>query len=71
MISFGSSRVYPLVVTAHPSEPNQFALGLTDGGVHVLEPPEAEGRWGTTPPLENGAGSSVAPVAASSDQPSR
>ncbi|XP_057459402.1 topless-related protein 4-like isoform X2 [Actinidia eriantha] len=66
-----SSRVYPLVVTAHPSEPNQFALGLTDGGVHVLEPPEAEGRWGTTPPLENGTGSSIAPVAASSDQPSR
>ena len=71
MISFGSSRVHPLVVTAHPSEPNQFALGLTDGGVHVLEPLETEGRWGTTPPLENGAGSSVTPVAASSDQPSR
>ena len=42
MISFDSSRLYPLVVAPHPSEPNQFALGLTDGGVHVLEPLEPE-----------------------------
>ncbi|KAL8457086.1 hypothetical protein ACS0TY_034234 [Phlomoides rotata] len=49
-----SSRVYPLVVTAHPSEANQFALGLTDGGVHVLEPLETEGKWGNVPPQENG-----------------
>uniref|UniRef100_A0A5B7B7A1 Putative topless-related protein 4 isoform X2 n=1 Tax=Davidia involucrata TaxID=16924 RepID=A0A5B7B7A1_DAVIN len=66
-----SSRVYPLVIAAHPSEPNQFALGLTDGGVHVLEPLESEGKWGTMPPLENGAGPSITPVAAGSDQPSR
>ncbi|XAR66873.1 hypothetical protein NMG60_11013241 [Bertholletia excelsa] len=51
-------RVYPLVVAAHPSEPNQFALGLTDGGVYVLEPLEAEGKWGTSPTLENGPGPS-------------
>lgn len=51
-----SSRVYPLVVTAHPSEANQFALGLTDGGVHVLEPLETEGKWGNAPTQENGAG---------------
>ncbi|PQM33288.1 hypothetical protein Pyn_17349 [Prunus yedoensis var. nudiflora] len=31
----------------------KFALGLTDGGVHVLEPLESEGRWGTSPPIEN------------------
>ncbi|KAF3450894.1 hypothetical protein FNV43_RR06983 [Rhamnella rubrinervis] len=48
-----STRLYPVVVAAHPSEPNQFALGLTDGGVHVLEPPESEGKWGTLP-VENG-----------------
>ncbi|XP_076957021.1 topless-related protein 4-like isoform X2 [Bidens hawaiensis] len=53
-----NSRVYPLVIAAHPSEPNQFALGLTDGGVVVLEPLESEGKWGTSPPLENGAGPS-------------
>ncbi|XP_059644986.1 topless-related protein 4-like isoform X2 [Cornus florida] len=66
-----SSRVYPLVIAAHPSEPRQFALGLTDGGVYVLEPLEPEGKWGTTPPLENGAGISISPVGAGSDQPSR
>nr|KAJ0202906.1 hypothetical protein LSAT_V11C500262900 [Lactuca sativa] len=59
-----NSRVYPLVIAAHPTEANQFALGLTDGGVIVLEPQESEGKWGTSPPLENGAGpSSMTPGA--------
>lgn len=71
MISFHSSRIYPLVVAAHPSDPHQVALGLTDGGVHVLEPLETEGRWGGTPPVENGVGPSITPAAASSDQASR
>ncbi|KAH0982773.1 hypothetical protein GBA52_009950 [Prunus armeniaca] len=48
-----SARVYPAVVAAHPSEPNQFAVGLTDGGVVVMEPPESEETWGTMPPVEN------------------
>ncbi|KAI5680896.1 hypothetical protein M9H77_02123 [Catharanthus roseus] len=65
-----SLRVYPLVIAAHPSEPNQFALGLTDGGIHILEPQESEGKWGTSPPIENGAGPSTS-GAASSDQPQR
>ncbi|XP_007023214.2 PREDICTED: topless-related protein 4 isoform X1 [Theobroma cacao] len=62
-------RVYPVVVAAHPSEPNQFALGLTDGGVHVLEPPE-EG-WGSLPPPEIGAGPSISATGAGSDQQTR
>ncbi|KAL0319133.1 UNVERIFIED_CONTAM: protein TOPLESS [Sesamum angustifolium] len=66
-----SSRVYPLVITAHPTEPHQFALGLTDGGVHVLEPLETEGKWGTVPPQENGAGPSMSPIASGPDQSSR
>lgn len=50
-----STRIHPVVVAAHPSEPNQFALGLTDGGVYVLEPTESEGKWGIAPPeAENG-----------------
>ncbi|XP_065630534.1 topless-related protein 4 isoform X1 [Quercus suber] len=49
-----SSRAYPLVIAAHPSKPNQFAIGLTDGGVHVIEPPESEGSWCLAPVLENG-----------------
>ncbi|XP_030954605.1 topless-related protein 4-like [Quercus lobata] len=66
-----SLRVHPLVIAAHPSEPNQFALGLTDGGVHILEPLESEGKWGTSPPTENGAGPSTVSGAAGSDQPQR
>lgn len=62
-----SLRIHPLVIAAHPSDPNQFALGLSDGSVIVLEPPESEGKWGTLPPNENGAG----PSAPSSDQPQR
>ncbi|XP_059459143.1 topless-related protein 4-like isoform X1 [Corylus avellana] len=65
-----STRVFPVVITAHPSEPNQFALGLTDGGVHVMEPPESERNWGAAPPLENGAGPSIN-SAAGSDQQAR
>ncbi|XP_020595497.1 protein TPR3-like [Phalaenopsis equestris] len=68
-----SSSVYPVVLAANPTDPNQFALGLTDGGVHVLEPLESQGKWGSAPPLENVVGSSVSQPAGnpSSDQPSR
>ncbi|XP_078443157.1 protein TPR3-like isoform X2 [Wolffia australiana] len=66
-----SSSVYPLVVAAHPSEPNQFALGLTDGGVHVLEPLESDPKWGPPPPPENGSAviaAAVAVATSTSDQ---
>ncbi|KAF8393175.1 hypothetical protein HHK36_021416 [Tetracentron sinense] len=43
-----SLMVYPLVFAAHPSEPHQFALGLTDGAVYILEPLESEGKWGNS-----------------------
>ena len=36
------------MIAAHPLEPNQFSLGLTDGGVQVVEPLESEGRWGSS-----------------------
>ncbi|XP_034207498.1 topless-related protein 4-like isoform X4 [Prunus dulcis] len=64
-----SARVYPAVVAAHPSEPNQFAVGLTDGGVVVMEPPESEETWGTMPPVENAGPSAGA--AAGLDQQQR
>ncbi|OVA19348.1 WD40 repeat [Macleaya cordata] len=71
-----SSTVFPLVIAAHPLEPNQFALGLTDGAVHVFEPLESEGKWGVPPPVENGSASGMpsAPTiggASGSDQPQR
>lgn len=40
-----SSRVQPLVVASNPRKPNQFALGLSDGGVMVVEPHEIQGKW--------------------------
>ncbi|XP_024023613.1 topless-related protein 1 [Morus notabilis] len=65
-----SGMVFPQVVAAHPHEPNQFAVGLTDGGVVVLEPPEAEGKWGLPlPPPPSAENGLPTPVAASgSDQ---
>lgn len=63
--------MYPLVIAAHPNDPNQFALGQTDGGVTILEPLESEGKWGTTPPTENGAGPSTTPGAATTEQQSQ
>ncbi|XP_031485381.1 protein TPR1-like isoform X1 [Nymphaea colorata] len=49
-----SSMAYPLVVATPPFESNQFAVGLTDGAVKVIEPSESEGKWGTSPPADNG-----------------
>ncbi|OMO54350.1 hypothetical protein CCACVL1_27864 [Corchorus capsularis] len=63
-----SPRVYPVVVAAHPSESNQFAVGLSDGGVHVLEPPQDEGKWGILPPAENGGGPSISSTTGSDQQ---
>ncbi|KAH9322316.1 hypothetical protein KI387_016955, partial [Taxus chinensis] len=57
-----STSVHPLVIAAHPSEPNQFALGLSDGGVQVFEPLELDGKWGPGPPAENGSASNISTV---------
>ncbi|GKV02398.1 hypothetical protein SLEP1_g14836 [Rubroshorea leprosula] len=47
-------QVYPLSIAAHPSRPNQIAVRLSNGSVHVLEPLEY-GEWGVQPPtLEDG-----------------
>lgn len=54
-----NSNVHPLVIAAHPQDPNQFAVGLSDGAVHVFEPLESEGKWGVPPPVENGSTSSL------------
>lgn len=34
------------MITTHPQEPNQLAVGLSDGSVKVIEPSEASRRWG-------------------------
>lgn len=40
-----SGGVFPRAIAAHPSEANQFALGLSDGSVVVVEPLESDGKW--------------------------
>ncbi|KAI3955553.1 hypothetical protein MKW92_015232 [Papaver armeniacum] len=35
--AISSPGVYPIVIDAHPTK-NQFAVGLSDGGVHLIEP---------------------------------
>ncbi|XP_019175858.1 PREDICTED: protein TPR1-like [Ipomoea nil] len=47
-----SEGVYAVVIAAHPQEPNQLAIGLTDGSVKVIEPLESEGEWGISPPVD-------------------
>ncbi|KAL0311748.1 UNVERIFIED_CONTAM: Topless-related protein 1 [Sesamum radiatum] len=47
-----SCYVDPVVVAAHPHKPYQFALGLSNGGVVVIEPLESEGGWSAIPALE-------------------
>ncbi|KAH9783947.1 protein TOPLESS-RELATED PROTEIN 2 [Citrus sinensis] len=49
-----SNTAHPLVIAPHPSEPNQIALGMSDGAVHVVEPSDAELKWGGTPSQDNG-----------------
>lgn len=43
-----SNTAYPLVIAGHPSEPNQIAVGMSDGSVHVVEPCDVEMKWGNT-----------------------
>ncbi|KAI3467994.1 hypothetical protein Pfo_024657 [Paulownia fortunei] len=51
-----SSYVDPVVVAAHPQKPYQFALGLSNGGVVVIEPVESEGKWTALPPVDKNSG---------------
>ncbi|KAK1434049.1 hypothetical protein QVD17_10967 [Tagetes erecta] len=55
----GAIRVCPNAIAAHPSDPNQLALGLTDGGVYVLEPLESDKQWGNDLSAETNAGPST------------
>ncbi|KAK8914551.1 Topless-related protein 1 [Platanthera zijinensis] len=71
-----SVNVYPVVIAAHPTEPNQLALGLSDGSAHVLEPLDpSEGKWGSAPPPESSVGASSSSSQAvgntNTDQPPR
>ncbi|KAL5849380.1 hypothetical protein ACOSQ4_007393 [Xanthoceras sorbifolium] len=64
-----SQTVYPLVVTAHPQEPNQLAVGLTDGSVKVIEPSESERKWGVAVAIDNGAENGRTATSSSANNP--
>ncbi|OMO90760.1 hypothetical protein COLO4_18896 [Corchorus olitorius] len=40
-----SLNVHPIAMAAHPQKSTQFAVGLTDGGVIVFEPPAPGNTW--------------------------
>lgn len=61
--------VYPYVVAAHPQEPNQFAVGLSDGSVKVMEPLESDGKWGTSAPADNGVANGRTPASSATSNP--
>ncbi|KAB2071693.1 hypothetical protein ES319_A08G240300v1 [Gossypium barbadense] len=42
-VSGSNGAAYAVVIAAHPSEPNQIALGMSDGAVHVIEPSQDNG----------------------------
>jgi WD40 repeat protein len=69
--SSNSQTGYPLVVTAHPQEPNQLAVGMTDGSVTVIEPSESEGKWGVAVPVDIGMqnGRTASPSTANNPAP--
>ncbi|CAI9759508.1 unnamed protein product [Fraxinus pennsylvanica] len=69
-ISSSNGNAFPVVIAAHPSDPNQFALGMSDGAVHVMEPSDAETKWGGSASQDNGALPSIASSSALNSQPS-
>ncbi|XP_074326432.1 protein TOPLESS-RELATED PROTEIN 2-like isoform X1 [Apium graveolens] len=69
-LSSNNSNVFPAVIAAHPTDSNQFALGMTDGSVHVIEPSDGEPKWGGPIPQENGSLPSIPSNSALNSQPS-
>ncbi|KAL0297488.1 UNVERIFIED_CONTAM: protein TOPLESS-RELATED PROTEIN 2 [Sesamum radiatum] len=65
-----NGNAFPVVIAAHPSDPNQFALGMSDGAVHVIEPSDAETKWGGSTSQDNGALPSIPSSSALNSQPS-
>ncbi|KAH7855513.1 hypothetical protein Vadar_025713 [Vaccinium darrowii] len=54
LLSGSQALCLQFVLAAHPHEPNQFGIGLTDVFVKVMEPPESEGNRGSSPHVDNG-----------------
>ncbi|KAL4386733.1 hypothetical protein GQ457_09G024050 [Hibiscus cannabinus] len=63
-----TQTIHPLVVTTHPQEANQLAVGLTDGSIKVIEPSETEKKWGLPVPVPVGIGTAATSTANASEQ---
>lgn len=71
IICSNNGSTFPVVIAAHPSDSNQFALGMSDGSVHVIEPTDGEPKWGGSAPQDNGSLPSIPSNSAlNSSQPS-
>ncbi|KAG6397162.1 hypothetical protein SASPL_143327 [Salvia splendens] len=68
--SASNENPFPVVIAAHPTDPNQFALGMSDGAVHVIEPSDAETKWGGSTSHDNGGMPSIPSSSALNSQPS-
>ena len=44
-----------MTIAANPVDCKQFALGMSDGGVVVVEPLDPDGEWRPRSPLGSGA----------------
>ncbi|KAJ0858944.1 putative transcription factor WD40-like family [Helianthus annuus] len=51
-VSSSNNTAYPLVIAAHPYDCNQFALGMSDGSVQVIEFGDADPKSGSSAPQE-------------------
>nr|GLL44509.1 protein TPR2-like [Ipomoea trifida] len=69
-IGSSSGSAFPVVIAAHPSDANQFALGMNDGSVNVIEPSDAEPKWGSSTSQDNGSLPSIPSSSALNSQPS-
>ncbi|KAL8502147.1 hypothetical protein ACS0TY_021310 [Phlomoides rotata] len=49
-----NNSTFQVVIAAHPSDPYQFVLGMSDGAIHVIKSSEAETKRGGSTPQDNG-----------------
>lgn len=65
-----NTNPFPIVIAAHPIDPNQYALGMSDGAVHVIEPSNAETKWAGSTSHDNDDLPSIPSSSALNSQPS-
>ncbi|KAL8465292.1 hypothetical protein ACS0TY_034700 [Phlomoides rotata] len=49
-----NNSAFQVVIAAHPSDPYQFVLGMSDGAIHMIKSSEAETKWDGLTSQDNG-----------------